>query len=111
MNTTAIRVSGRTRYYVKAKAKPTTPMSWKQIVLLFLVFVSAFSVIYCRDFNRRMFISYQQLQSMHNQLYVDYGKLLLEQGTWSSQRRVQNISENQLGMVLPDRKYSRVVKI
>ena len=59
MNATTIRVMGRTRYKVNAKQKVATQMTWVHAILLVMVFASAFSVIYMRDLNRRMFIAYQ----------------------------------------------------
>ncbi len=71
------------------------------IILMLLVIISALAVVYVADLNRRLFIDYQTAQNTHNQLYIDWGKLLLEQSTWATQARVQTLAEQKLNMQLP----------
>lgn len=71
------------------------------IFLMLLVIISALAVVYIADLNRRAFIDYQTAQNTHNQLYIDWGKLLLEQSTWSTQARIQTLAEQKLNMHLP----------
>lgn len=70
-------------------------------LLTMAVLVSAFAVVYFTDLHRRMFIQFQNLQDAQNQIYIDWGKLLLEQSTWSTQSRVQNVAEQRLHMENP----------
>ena len=70
-------------------------------VFVAILLASAFSVIYLKDLSRRLFIHYQQLQQVQQQAENDWSKLLLEEGAWSTQQRVQNIATEQLGMMLP----------
>lgn len=71
------------------------------VILIIALVLSAFCVIYIKDLNRRTFIEYQDLQATHNKLYEDWGKLLLEQSTWSTQARVKKIAQNRLNMGTP----------
>lgn len=91
-----------------ARANAQRGFLYKQMlqifVLIFAVLLSAFSVVYVKDLHRRMFIAYQDLQQQQTQLYVDWGKLLLEQSTWSTQARVQKIAQQRLGMEAPQTK-------
>lgn len=82
----------------------------QMLILIFVVLVSAFTVIYVKDLYRRMFIHYQTLQDEQNQLYVDWGKLLLEQSTWSTQARVQKIATERLSMEAPQSNEVQLVK-
>jgi cell division protein FtsL len=75
--------------------------SGTSILLILLVITSALAVVYVADLNRRLFIDYQNAQTTHNQLYIDWGKLLLEQSTWATQARVQTLAEQKLNMQLP----------
>lgn len=68
------------------------------IAILFFLVLSAFGIIYLKDLNRRLFIQYQSLQIAHDQLYEDWGKLLLEQSTWATQARIKKIAQNRLSM-------------
>lgn len=72
--------------------------------LIILLLVSAFSVIYFKDLSRRLFIRYQHLQQAQQRDEVEWSKLLLEKGAWSTQARVQNIASTQLNMVMPTMK-------
>lgn len=72
-------------------------------VLFLCVFASAVGVVYMKDLNRRLFIQYQEQLQLQQQYDVDWGKLLLEQSTWSTQARVQTIARHNLSMVMPSR--------
>ncbi|WP_423063058.1 cell division protein FtsL [Candidiatus Paracoxiella cheracis] len=77
------------------------------VVVTFFVFgvlLSALGVIYMKDLNRRLFIQYQALQAEKAQSLIQWGKLLLEQSTWSTQLRIQQIAQKQLGMIVPSAK-------
>lgn len=75
--------------------------SWFTVLLVSSIVISAFALIYVKDLNRRLFIQSQTLQQDHQRMVNQWGKLLLEQSTWSAQSRVQSISEQSLGMVTP----------
>jgi len=73
-------------------------------ILIFGLLFSALGVIYMKDLNRRLFIQYQALQTQKAQSLIQWGKLLLEQSTWSTQSRIQHIAQKQLGMIVPSAK-------
>ena len=73
-------------------------------VLVIALLLSAFGVVYIKDLNRRLFIQYQALRHEKMQDLIQWGKLLLEQSTWSTQSRIQQIAQRQLGMIVPSAK-------
>ncbi len=74
-------------------------------LLLILIVVSLFGIVFMKDLNRRKFIYSQALQQDQDELQLQWGKLLLEQSTLTTQSRVQKIAQGQLGMIVPnDRK-------
>jgi len=73
-------------------------------LLAILLLVSAFSVIYMKDLSRRLFIQYQHAQHMQQRDEIEWSKLILDEGAWSAQSRVQNIATQQLGMIVPAEK-------
>lgn len=102
---TAVRVLANDRF----PSSISTILNFKKprlvnIGLIIALVLSAFSVIYIKDLNRRLFIQYQSQQAIHDRLYEDWGKLLLEQSTWSTHSRVQKIAENRLNMSMPNPK-------
>jgi cell division protein FtsL len=70
-------------------------------LLVVAIMVSALAVVYVKDLNRRLYIDYQSLQQINSETNVDYSKLLLEQGAWSTQGRVQVVAMNSLNMIIP----------
>ena len=70
-------------------------------IFVVVLLASAFSVIYLKDLSRRMFIQYQQLQQTQQQAETEWSKLLLEEGAWSTQQRVQSVATGKLDMAVP----------
>lgn len=80
-------------------------------LLILTLFISAFAIVYMKDLNRRFFIQYQNLQREKAQQIIDWGRLLLEQSTWSTQSRIAQIAQHQLGMEIPKSKSVVLVEI
>ncbi|MFW0088943.1 MAG: cell division protein FtsL [Coxiella endosymbiont of Haemaphysalis qinghaiensis] len=71
---------------------------------LIALLYSAFSIVYVKDLNRRLFIQYQVLQREKAEEVIQWGKLLLEQSTWSAQFRIQQVAQRRLEMQIPTAK-------
>ena len=92
------------RYATARANREPFPLSGLHILLfafIIMILISAFAVVYVKDLNRRLFIEYQELQQTHQQIEIDWGKLLLERSTWSTQSRIQRIASEQLQMIAP----------
>ena len=79
-------------------------MSARLMVLLLLVAVvaSAIGVIYVKHQNRKLFIELEQQRKEQDQLDVDWGRLQLEQSTWATHGRIEDIARRKLDMRLPN---------
>lgn len=73
------------------------------MLLMLAVLVSAISVIYVKDMNRRLYSELHDDQAAAQRLDVDAGRLLLEQSTWGTPDRVQRIARERLKMAAPRR--------
>ncbi|PMB54344.1 cell division protein FtsL [Coxiella endosymbiont of Rhipicephalus microplus] len=71
------------------------------VSLVIALLSSAFGIVYVKDLNRRLFIQYQILQREKAEELIQWGKFLLEQSTWSTQSRIQQVAQKQLGMQIP----------
>lgn len=71
-------------------------------ILGLTVFLSAVSVVYKKHESRQLFMELQTLQRHVETLQEHWSQLLLEQGTWAADARVERLARTQLGMVLPD---------
>lgn len=71
-------------------------------LLLLAVLLSAFAVIDARHENRVLFAQLQQLRQQRDALNVEWGQLLLEQSTWSTHARIEQMATQKLDMVVPE---------
>ncbi len=91
---------------IKTSSRISSGYPWNLAtkVLLILLIISAFAVVYLKDLNRRLFIEYQGMAHLNQQAQVEWGKLLLEQSTWTAEASVQQIATNRLQMIVPTAK-------
>lgn len=71
------------------------------LLLAIIVMLSGLAVVYTADLNRRLFMELQTTQNNQGQLRQEYGNLLLEQSTWSTEARVESLAQQRLGMSIP----------
>lgn len=76
-------------------------LEYRVFLMIFLLLISALGLVYVKDLNRRLFITQHKLQAQIEQLQSESNKLLLEQGAWTAQARVQKIAQQQLHMQIP----------
>lgn len=74
------------------------------------VFLSALALIDARHQNRVLFEQLQQERQQRDQLNIDWGRLLLEQSTWSTHAYIEQSATQKLGMGLPADPQILVVK-
>jgi cell division protein FtsL len=74
------------------------------MILLFGLglFTSSLLVVYEKHQNRQLFTQLQSLQHETEFLQEEWSRLLLEQGTWASDARIEKLARTQLQMVLPE---------
>ena len=65
------------------------------------VFLSAIALIDARHQNRVLFEQLDQLHEQRDQLNVDWGRLLLEESTWSTHAYIEQSATQKLDMGLP----------
>ena len=80
------------------------------VLLAVAVFLSALAVIDARHQNRVLFEQSQQLSEQRDQLNIDWGRLLLEQSTWSTHAYIEQSATQKLDMHMPDKAEVLVVK-
>ena len=65
------------------------------------VMVTALTVIYAQHQSRKSFVELQELQKVRDDIDVQWGRLQLEQGAWTTHGRVEQIARNKLDMEIP----------
>lgn len=78
--------------------------------LFVIVIMSALAVIYSTYKSRQLLSELQQAHRSEIFLEERWGRLLLEQSTWASHVRVEEVAISKLGMKVPDSSDIRVVK-
>lgn len=72
------------------------------IALTLLVLVSAVAVIETKHESRKRFVELQALEKERNRMNVEWGRLQIEQGTWATHSRVEQIAHKRLQMTMPE---------
>ncbi len=70
-------------------------------VLALCVLATGIGCVYVRHEARKLFVQLQQLETERDELQIEWGKLRIEQGTWASHGRVENMARSELNMVEP----------
>ena len=70
-------------------------------MLMLAIVLTAFSIVYSRDLNRRLYSEMQVLHQQRDNLHVEWGQLLLEQSAWATQARIQHAAQSDLRMKQP----------
>ena len=78
----------------------------RQPTLLTLVFavacvVSALALIYTRHESRKLFVELEQLTAERDELNIEWGQLQIEQSTWATHARIEQVATDDLALVRP----------
>jgi cell division protein FtsL len=79
-------------------------MTWRALWLSLLfaaVLMSALGVVYSRHQSRALFTQLQALQTLRDELGIEWGRLQLEQSTWTAHGRIETIATERLHMHSP----------
>ena len=79
-------------------------------VLWLAVLASAMQVIYARHNARDLFVHLEKLDAERDSLEMEWGRLQLEQSSWSSNAFVERVASAQLQMNLPQTRDVRIVR-
>lgn len=79
------------------------------LVAVFVVVVSAVSVVYVRHQHRVVFIELQKVLATRDSLTSEWSQLLLEQSTWSFHHVVEKKARRRLEMTTPAADQIRIV--
>jgi cell division protein FtsL len=71
-------------------------------VLGIFIFLSALQVVSTRYQTRLLVVRLQELKVQRDELEREWGQLLLEQGTWSTHGRIEDLASTKLNMTIPD---------
>jgi cell division protein FtsL len=70
-------------------------------VLFVAVMASAIAGVYAKHESRKLFTELQKLSNERDRMEVDWGRLQIEQSTWSTYGRVEQLAREQMQMQMP----------
>ncbi len=74
------------------------------------VLASAGGVIYVKHEARTLFVELEKLSAERDRLNIEWGRLQLEQSSWSAHGFVEQVANRQLRMTLPNATEVKIVQ-
>ena len=78
----------------------------RQPFLLVVVFalvcaLSAIALIYTKHESRKLFVELESLTHARDELNIEWGQLQIEQSTWATHARIEQVATDDLSLVRP----------
>ena len=83
-------------------AKPLPGGSLLMLLLFGGVLLSAIAVSYSAHWNRKLLNELYAELSVRDKAQAEWGRLVLEQSTWTAHNRIESLASEQLKMRIPD---------
>lgn len=83
-------------------AKPMPAGSVLLLLLFLAVLLSAIGVSYSAHWNRQLLNSLYAELSVRDRAQAEWGRLILEQSTWTAHNRIETMATERLQMRIPD---------
>jgi cell division protein FtsL len=78
----------------------------RQPLILVLVFAvvcvtSALALVYTKHESRKLFVELETLTQQRDDLNIEWGQLQIEQSTWATHARIEQVATDNLSLVRP----------
>ncbi|MBT8766198.1 cell division protein FtsL [Pseudomonas boanensis] len=90
-------------------AKPLPGGSLLMLLLFLGVLVSSVAVSYSAHWNRQLLNQLYAELSVRDKAQAEWGRLVLEQSTWTAHNRIESLASEQLNMRIPEPAEIRMV--
>jgi cell division protein FtsL len=82
-------------------------MKPRQPFLLVFVFaivcvISAMALIYTKHESRKLFVELEDLTDHRDELNIEWGQLQIEQSTWATHARIEQVATDDLSLLRPE---------
>ena len=79
----------------------------KQPVALLAAFaavclVSAIALVYTKHESRKLFVELEELSQERDELNIEWGQLQIEQSTWATHGRIEQVAGDKLSLIKPE---------
>jgi len=74
------------------------------LVLVFAIVcvTSAMALVYTRHESRRLFVELESLTEERDELNIEWGQLQIEQSTWATHARIEQVATDDLELMRPE---------
>lgn len=80
--------------------KPRSPGLWVAVFAAVCV-VTALAIVYTKHESRRLFVELEALTSERDRLNIEWGQLQIEQSTWATHGRIEQVAADDLSLLRP----------
>lgn len=80
-----------------AKAQPTGLV----IAVALVCVVSAIALVYTKHESRKLFVELERLSDERDELNIEWGQLQIEQSTWATHARIEQVATEDLELMRP----------
>jgi len=71
------------------------------IALALVCVVSAIALVYTKHESRKLFVELERLSDERDELNIEWGQLQIEQSTWATHGRIEQIAVDELKLTRP----------
>ena len=75
---------------------------WLTIVLVAVCVLSAMALIYTKHESRTLFVDLEELTTERDELNIEWGQLQIEQSTWATHGRIEQVAADELSLIRPE---------
>ena len=74
------------------------------LVLVFAIVcvTSAMALVYTKHESRRLFVELESLTEQRDELNIEWGQLQIEQSTWATHARIEQVATDDLELMRPE---------
>jgi cell division protein FtsL len=82
---------------LEAKAQPAALL----LVFAAVCVISAMALVYTKHEARKLFVELETLTHERDELNIEWGQLQIEQSTWATHARIEQVAIDELSLVRP----------
>lgn len=71
-------------------------------VLAIVCVLSALALVYTKHESRKLFVELETLTDERDELNIEWGQLQIEQSTWATHARIEQVASDELQLTRPD---------
>jgi cell division protein FtsL len=74
------------------------------LVFIFAVVcvLSSMAMVYTKHESRKLFVELEQLTDQRDELNIEWGQLQIEQSTWATHARIEQVATDDLSLLRPE---------